>query len=130
MKWHMPLLVYVLLSPSAAFSCEQGERVRFPFEEYDFVVEVPPNLPARALVSLCGELTCRSGNCRPVSNVEVSARMPQHSHGMNTRPEIKLQKNNVLVKGLYFHMKGRWELAVDLQTGNSTERAINQVVVP
>jgi len=48
----------------------------------------------------------------PPQALSVDARMPEHRHGMNYRPEVKrLAPGRWRAEGLMFHMPGRWELA-------------------
>lgn len=63
-------------------------------------------------------------------NIVVDARMPQHNHGMNTRPNVeKVADGQYSVTGMLMHMPGEWELYVDVQAGESTERATFVVLV-
>jgi hypothetical protein len=59
-----------------------------------------------------------------LSALSVNAAMPEHDHGMNTRPRVVAQPDgSYRVEGLLFHMPGRWELYFDVSDGGSTERA-------
>jgi len=52
----------------------------------------------------------------PVSDAElvVRATMPEHGHGMNVEPRAFAQPDgSYRVRGLLFHMGGRWELTLD-----------------
>ena len=54
--------------------------------------------------------------------VRVDATMPDHRHGMNYRPTLKLLGPGVWqVDGMLWHMAGRWELRWDVQTEGRTE---------
>ncbi len=56
--------------------------------------------------------------------IEIHADMPSHGHGINTEPSIlDLGEGQFEVKGLLFHMKGDWELYVDIINGPLRERA-------
>ena len=58
----------------------------------------------------------------------VDASMPEHQHGMNRRPVVRvLEGGGFRVDFLMFHMPGRWELYFDVTRGAITERA--QVIV-
>lgn len=62
--------------------------------------------------------------------VEVDAAMPEHGHGMNTRPQVIREGGGVyLADGLLFHMPGYWELYVDVARGGVTERTQFEVVL-
>jgi hypothetical protein len=56
--------------------------------------------------------------------IEVDADMPAHGHGINTAPTIKnVGDGKFTIEGLLFHMKGDWELYVDILDGPVRERA-------
>lgn len=54
----------------------------------------------------------------------VDAQMPDHVHGMNVAPTIlMLEGGGVASEGMLFHMSGRWEVDVDIDDGETIERA-------
>ncbi len=56
--------------------------------------------------------------------IEVSADMPSHGHGINTAPSVQdLGNGTFQVDGILLHMKGKWELYVDIIDGPIRERA-------
>ena len=56
--------------------------------------------------------------------IVVSADMPAHSHGMNTKPEtVKLAPGKYRIDGMLFHMAGEWVVMVDVTRDGKTERA-------
>ena len=56
--------------------------------------------------------------------IEVDADMPAHGHGINTAPTIRSEGGGkFIVDGLLFHMKGEWELYIDILDGPVRERA-------
>lgn len=64
------------------------------------------------------------GNTVP-KRIEIRADMPAHGHGINTEPSIQDNGDGTYsVKGLLFHMKGDWELYVDIIDGPLRESAI------
>ena len=49
--------------------------------------------------------------------LRVDASMPEHRHGMNYRSSLKpLGDGRWRVEGLLWHMSGRWELRLDVQS--------------
>jgi hypothetical protein len=55
--------------------------------------------------------------------VRVDATMPEHRHGMNYQPTFTALGDGVWeVKGMVWHMAGRWELRVDARLGNTPQR--------
>jgi len=56
--------------------------------------------------------------------VTVDADMPEHLHGMNTRPRVRRGGGGVWqVEGMLMHMPGYWEIYVDVTVAGVTERA-------
>ncbi|CAM2007534.1 FixH family protein [Acanthopleuribacter pedis] len=54
----------------------------------------------------------------------VDGRMPQHRHGMNTEPVVtQSEPGRFEVKGMLFHMVGRWQLMFDITRDGETVRA-------
>jgi len=76
-------------------------------------------------------LTVRVEHATPAAepfSLSVNARMPQHRHGMNTRPRVHdLGDGKFRVEGLLFHMAGRWELHFDISVDGVTTRAQDDV---
>ena len=59
------------------------------------------------------------------ATLEVSATMPEHGHGMNRVPRVTAQADGShLVEGMLFHMRGRWDLIVNVHAGNTYGQAI------
>lgn len=62
---------------------------------------------------------------RPVNNAEISVSggMPQHGHGLPTRPRVTqhLGNGDYVVEGLKFHMTGRWEIRFDISSGGQSD---------
>lgn len=61
----------------------------------------------------------------------VDASMPEHRHGMNYRPSVKaLGDGRWRVEGLMFHMPGRWELQLDVQAVDGSQRLLDTIMLP
>ncbi len=61
----------------------------------------------------------------------VDAVMPEHRHGMNYRPSLKLLgAGRWRAEGLMFHMPGRWELRLDVDHAGQRVRLAQPVVLP
>ena len=51
--------------------------------------------------------------------IVVSADMPAHSHGMNTKPEtVQVTPGKYRIDGMLFHMAGDWVISVRIDPGN------------
>jgi hypothetical protein len=56
--------------------------------------------------------------------VSAEARMPEHQHGMSTRPRRENAGDGRFVfKGMLFHMAGEWEIVLDVAKGRTREKA-------
>ncbi len=61
----------------------------------------------------------------------VDATMPEHRHGMNYQPTFTSLGAGVWeVKGMVWHMPGRWELRVDARLGEKPQRFTQSVTLP
>jgi hypothetical protein len=50
------------------------------------------------------------------ASLELAAQMPEHGHGMSRSPRVTPQPDgSVLVEGMLFHMRGHWELLVNVR---------------
>jgi hypothetical protein len=66
---------------------------------------------------------CPRGGAAAPAEVRVDATMPEHKHGMNYRPSIKmLVPGQYRAEGLMFHMPGRWELVFELRGSGAPVR--------
>ena len=56
------------------------------------------------------ELAACSKSGPPPQTLQIDAHMPEHRHGMNYKPEVKLlAPGRWRAEGLMFHMPGKWE---------------------
>jgi hypothetical protein len=62
--------------------------------------------------------------------MEIDAGMRAHNHGMNVKPNIEdLGQGHYKVKGMLFHMSGKWFLTFSLHRGVIAEKAETTVLV-
>jgi hypothetical protein len=89
---------------------ENGKEVELPTARRRFAIEL-------RITSL------RAGGAS-VRAVTVDAQMPEHHHGMNVQPVFESAANgHARADGMLFHMSGRWEVDVDIDDGETVERA-------
>jgi hypothetical protein len=63
--------------------------------------------------------------------MRVDATMPEHRHGMNYRPSLQpLGGGTWRVEGLLWHMAGRWELRLDVESAGVTQTLRQSVTLP
>jgi len=64
------------------------------------------------------------------ATLEISATMPEHGHGMNRVPRVTPQPDGShLVEGMLFHMRGRWDLIVNVHAAGTYGQAILPVLL-
>jgi hypothetical protein len=64
----------------------------------------------------------------PVTGAEilVTGGMPEHDHGMPTRPRVteELGEGKYKLEGLRFHMNGRWEIAIEIDANGRHDTVV------
>ena len=103
-------------------------------EDGAFTVSYSP-VPGRVLMNQIHswEITVRDQNGDPVrAVVTADGDMPQHGHGLPTRPEVSTteQTGVYLVEGLKFHMPGWWRVILTIRTMETHDRAIFDFMLP
>ena len=95
--------------------------------EGNYTVRYVPNpspLPLNEHFTIEVEVTPKANDQKAIE-IEVDADMPAHGHGINTAPTIRNEgSGKFIVDGLLFHMKGEWELYIDILDGPVRERAV------
>jgi hypothetical protein len=62
--------------------------------------------------------------------LNADAQMPEHNHGMNTKPRVEdLGKGKFAVRGMLFHMSGKWILLFNVAKGSVHEQARTEIVL-
>jgi hypothetical protein len=62
------------------------------------------------------------------ATVEVDGGMPEHNHGLPTKPRVteELGGGDYKLDGLRFHMSGYWEILVTV----TTDAGVSKVTIP
>lgn len=95
-----------------------------------FYVTEPSSIPMNEPFEIRACVTTPSADASPPSGLSlfVDAAMPEHQHGMNTKPSIQKADNGCYqIEGMLFHMPGRWELYFDITRDGITERAQTEI---
>jgi hypothetical protein len=70
---------------------------------------------------------------QPVENAEISVDggMPQHGHGLPTRPQVTeyLGSGDYLVEGMKFQMPGWWEVRFAISAGGQSDTATFNLIL-
>jgi len=97
------------------------------------VTLVPPvQAPAiNQLHSWKVKLTTPAGASVPNAKFIVGGGMPQHGHGFPTQPRItrELEEGTYLLEGMKFSMTGWWEIKLDIQGPDGSDKVVFNTVV-
>ena len=65
------------------------------------------------------------------AEITVDGGMPEHDHGLATRPRVtaELGDGNYRLDGLRFHMAGDWELTLTIVANGKTDAAVVNVTL-
>jgi len=114
-------------------SGEESSRITSNAGGYEVVFAlVPPKVPLNEPFEIQACVTVKAGTPTDAKNmvISVDAAMPQHQHGMNTKPRIEQTGDACIhVEGMLFHMVGRWELYFDITRDGITERAQTEIML-
>jgi hypothetical protein len=105
-----------------------------PTAEKRFLVALQPPAKPAALGQLHSwkiKLTTPAG--RPITDARfaVDGGMPQHGHGLPTRPQVvpAQEPGTYLLEGMKFSMTGWWEIKLAIQSSEGTDKVIFNTVV-
>lgn len=86
-------------------------------------VSAATELASNVLYRVRAEVTPQKGTPCP-SRMQFDAAMPSHYHGMPTKAKVISAACAFQVSGVYFQMKGPWELYFDIVLEGTTSRAV------
>ena len=85
----------------------------------------PPATPAAINQTHSWQIKLSSPSGVPVTHahIAVDGGMPQHGHGLPTRPQVihELADGTYLLEGMKFSMHGRWEIKLAIQAGDVSD---------
>lgn len=125
--WLVGLALLSGCTTSSATSASVGEFRRTQVGRYQVKLELEPEPPPLGeLFRVRATVTLRDGRPVETAKVEVDAQMPQHEHGMETRPRLrpgecdaedrcKFPDGIYIFDGFKFHMSGDWTLLVHVE---------------
>lgn len=94
--------------------------------------EAYPSIPFNKIFSLSVTIKGKDGKAAAlVEAPAVEAEMPEHQHGMNTKPVVESDDSGgYRVTGMLFHMPGWWTIKVAVPTSEGkTENVVFNVMV-
>jgi hypothetical protein len=134
-RWLLVLASVWLGAPTvAAIACEvpRNFNVRGRIQSGDVIVlfrTVPTAIEIGQQFSV-EAVVCVNPPSPRATGFRVDAQMPEHSHGMNYRPQVTAKGDGFYVaEGLLFHMPGNWQLVFDVEQGDRTERLAIDVIL-
>ncbi|HET7867714.1 MAG TPA: FixH family protein [Burkholderiaceae bacterium] len=112
------------LNTSLERSTEQGR----------YVVALQPPASAPAINQLhAWQVKLSTPDGRPVSHAQIAVDggMPQHGHGLPTRPRVtrELGDGTYLIEGMKFSMTGWWEIKLAVQAAPGADKVTFNTVV-
>ena len=105
-----------------------------PTEHKKFVVAVqPPATPPAINQIHSWQVKLSTPDGAPVTHARISVDggMPQHGHGLPTRPQVtqELADGTYLVEGMKFSMTGWWEIKLAIEAAGAADKVtFNQVI--
>lgn len=89
------------------------------------------NAPLNTIHTWTVTLTKRDGSPLSSATIELSADMPEHLHGMHTKPQVFASNTDgqYIVKGMNFHMPGWWEVLLDVSYGQYRDLVYFNILV-
>jgi hypothetical protein len=99
-----------------------------------YVVQMEPPAAAPAINQIhAWQIKVSAPDGAPVHNarIAVDGGMPQHGHGLPTRPQVtrEVADGTYLVEGMKFSMTGWWELKFAIQAAEGTDTVVFNTVV-
>lgn len=93
----------------------------------------PPTKPAAINQLHAWQVKLTSPAGAPVANaqIKVDGGMPQHGHGLPTRPQVtrELPDGGYLIEGMKFSMTGWWEIKLAIDGAKGADRVTFNTVV-
>lgn len=99
-----------------------------------YLVHLEPPAAAPALNQIhAWQVRLSAPDGRPVrdARIAVDGGMPQHGHGLPTRPQVTRQvaDGTYLIEGMKFSMTGWWEIKLAIQAAGGSDSVVFNTVV-
>ena len=99
-----------------------------------YVVQIEPPAVTPAINQIhAWQIKVSSPDGAPVRNarIAVDGGMPQHGHGLPTRPKVtrEVADGRYLMEGMKFSMTGWWEIKLAIQAPEGTDTVVFNTVV-
>lgn len=130
----LSLLAVVLMTACAAAPDDLDVSLTQPSVAGKFLVALqPPQTPAaiNQIHSWQVKLTTPAGVPVRQAQIAVDGGMPQHGHGLPTRPRVtkELADGTYLLEGMKFSMTGWWEVKLSIQSPMGSDQVTFNTIV-
>ncbi len=132
------VLVITIMLASALAACATPRdldlSLRHPSAQGRYVVEMEPPAAAPAINQMHGwQIKLSSPDGAPVRNarIAVDGGMPQHGHGLPTRPQVtrEVAAGTYAMEGMKFSMTGWWEIKLAIQAAEGADSVVFNTIV-
>ncbi|WP_341891664.1 FixH family protein [Variovorax sp. YR752] len=108
--------------------------LRHPSAQGTYIVQMQPPAAQPAIGQLhAWQITLSSPDGAPVrhARIAVDGGMPQHGHGLPTRPQVtrELADGTYLMEGMKFSMTGWWEIKLAIESAAGQDTAVFNTVI-
>jgi hypothetical protein len=105
-----------------------------PTAEGKFIVALqPPATPAAINQIHTWQIKLTAADGRPITHAQIAVDggMPQHGHGLPTRPQVtrELADGTYLLEGMKFSMSGWWEIKLAIQSAGASDQVSFNTIV-
>lgn len=108
--------------------------LRHPSAQGRYVVQMEPPATQPAINQMhAWQIKLSSADGKPVTDarITVGGGMPQHGHGLPTRPQVTRQiaDGTYVMEGMKFSMTGWWEIKLAIQAAEGADTVVFNTVV-
>ena len=124
----------IALAACATQPSDLDLSLRHPTAQGRYVVQMdPPAAPPAINQIHAWQIKLSSPDGTPVrhARIAVDGGMPQHGHGLPTRPQVtrEVTDGTYLMEGMKFSMMGWWEIKLDIQAADGADTVVFNTVV-
>jgi hypothetical protein len=132
------ILVTTVMLAAALAACATPRdldlSLRHPSAQGRYLVQIEPPAAAPAINQIhTWQIKLNSPDGAPVRNarIAVDGGMPQHGHGMPTRPQVtrEVAAGTYAMEGMKFSMSGWWEIKLAIQAGDGADSVVFNTIV-
>jgi hypothetical protein len=124
----------IALAACATQPSDLDLSLRHPTAQGRYVVQMePPAAPPAINQIHAWQIKLSSPDGTPVrhARIAVDGGMPQHGHGLPTRPQVtrEVADGTYLMEGMKFSMTGWWEIKLAIQASDGADTVVFNTVV-